>query len=130
MENLYNIAIVLVVVVGWIVTNYFNKRHEITKRQIEFRIDMLQSIVLVKSKLKALIWDTKNSSSVRDDLAKALEDVEFKVNLFGNTKELELMKSIRTYANKSMCLDDKLATMLLELIELARNDIRKKFRMR
>ena len=90
------ISAAIIVVVGWFVNAYINRRHEIAKKRLEYRMQTLQSFLLVFFSIQ------KHSNPFVDDPAFVgnLEESRSKFQIYGRSDEIELfehmVKSIET----------------------------------
>lgn len=79
-----------IVVVGWFVNGQLNRRHEITKKRMDYRLEMLHSF------FPAFFSIQKHQNPFVDDpnLLHSLEDSRSKFQLYGRADEVELFESM------------------------------------
>jgi len=87
-SNLGLIISTSVIVIGWFVNSYFNRKHEKIKKRMEYRLMTLQSFMLIKNSF------TSSSRPFDDDvnLKKKIEDARINFQLYGYQDELDLFE--------------------------------------
>jgi hypothetical protein len=87
---------VLIVVIGWFTNNYFNRRHEIAKKRLEYRLSALESFLPV--------WYVfqKHAAPFEEDpdLLSKLENARTKINLYGQQDEIDAMELFVSHVEK------------------------------
>lgn len=110
----------IIVVVGWFVNNYLNRRNEISKKRLEYRLETLHSIIPVFFSIQK----SKGDPFAEDlDLLGNIESARSKFQLYGYKDEVEhfeLFISSLEQGNIKLMLDN-----LQALILLVKNRIRK-----
>ena len=84
------ISSVIIGVVGWIVNGYINRRHEIAKKRLEYRMQALQSFLPVFFSIQ------KHNNPFVDDpaLLGNLEASRSQFLIYGRSDEIELFESM------------------------------------
>ena len=125
-DTTINISILIsacLAIIGWMVNNYFKRRHEIAKKRLEYRLEALHSFIPVYLSL------AKSSNPFIDDqaLVKKFNDASINFQLYGFEDEIDLLNSCQ---NSIMSNDGKNATNALnELIELVKYRIRDELKL-
>ena len=102
----------IIVVVGWFVNSYLNRRHEIAKKRIDHRLEML------KNYLSFYVGALKSKS------LNGFDDVQVSFHLYGYDDEIELVEQIANIsANQPN--NRKLSELLVNLNVLVRDRLRK-----
>lgn len=105
------------VVIGWFVNSYLNRRHEIAKKRMEYRMDALQSFL----PLFFILQSEVKSGGI--DLNKALSETRTKFQLYCNNEEINAYEClIQSIAKRD---DAEFTDALRNLIQLVREGIRK-----
>ena len=109
------ISAVIIVVIGWFVNSALNRRHEIAKKRMEYRLEALHSF------LPAFFGITENSVSA-PELAEMLARVNTKFQLYCNKAEIDTFVRL---INACHAKDDKAYTEAVrDLACLVREGIR------
>ncbi|MEA3554066.1 MAG: hypothetical protein U9R39_06675 [Campylobacterota bacterium] len=76
----------IIVVLGWFINSYFNRKHERLKKQIEYRLMTLQSFFPVVVSL------TSSANPFKDDkqLVSKIEEARINFQLYGYQDEIDL----------------------------------------
>lgn len=108
---------VIIIVTGWFVNGYLNRKNEIAKKRIEHRLPTLKSF------LKIWYIITKNSSPFEDTKFIILvEEVRGDFHLYGRTDEIELFEQfIKSCETQDL---DGANNTLVQLVPLVRKRIR------
>jgi len=79
-----------IIVVGWFVNGLLNRRHEIAKKRMEYRLETLHSFLPVFFSIQ------KHENPFEDDpeLLEKLEKSRSNFQLYGKTDEIELFESM------------------------------------
>ncbi len=87
-KDLITISSVFIVVIGWFANNEFNRRHEIAKRRLEYRLTALESFLPVWYAFQ------KHSAPFLKDaqLLSKLEKARTNIILYGKLDEIEAME--------------------------------------
>ncbi|MBU2897021.1 hypothetical protein [Vibrio hepatarius] len=87
---------VLIVVIGWFANNEFNRRHEIAKKRLDYRLTALKSFLPV--------WFVfqKHSAPFESDgqLLAKLENARTNINLYGKEDEIDAMELFISHIEK------------------------------
>lgn len=120
--NIVKIAIsVAIAVGGWIIGHYFNSRRdaEVNRKKMvtEYLVNAYRKMNVFASVLAS---GAKGNQSLADDINSAVGDVQ----LFGNMKQIQLVKEIAEYIQKNKCVDtDKLSELLHDLRNALRTEL-------
>lgn len=90
---------VVIVVVGWFVNSHLSRRHEIAKKRIEHRLDMLK-------KYLSFCLEAEKSKSLHD-----FNDIHASFLLYGQKDEIELALQIADAASGQQVDKDFLSPM-------------------
>jgi hypothetical protein len=111
----------VIVVFGWFINSYLNRRHEIFKKRLDFRLKMLESYVLVAESLEKLL-NPKNTMPNTQDFIDKLEKAQVCILLYGTMEEIEIIKDITTLAQQNKHKDLKIRSS--EFMNLIRANLR------
>lgn len=118
------IVSVTVLVIGWFINSWLNRRNEIAKERLKYRMDTLQSIITVLSEIQ-------ESSLAKDGdishLNRLIRDTLTKFYIYGEKDEIELCKDLRKAINDKNNIEFEKS--LNELAELVKNRIRQELRL-
>jgi hypothetical protein len=117
-SNLSLIISTFLVVIGWFVTSYFNRKHEKIKKRTEYRLITLQSFILIKNSF------TSSSTPFEDDknLKKKIEDSRINFQLYGYQDELDLFEDFIKVLEKADI--PKTVEVINKLIKLTNTRLR------
>jgi len=113
--NWITIASVIIVVTGWFINGWLNRKHEIFKKRTDFRLEMFNSYSSYAFTLEKLI-DAKNTDDknvLGKELIERLEEAQAKILLYGTQKEVDLINKIITCAQSNSHLEMRNATASL-----------------
>lgn len=103
----------LLVVIGWFVNNWLNRKHEISKRRTELRLKVLESFVEISKKL-----NFNQSEFCNDEML----DVQVSILIYGYPDEIDLINNlVKSLIEKEM---DNAGQQLTELTHLVRDRLR------
>lgn len=122
--NDYTIVISsIVVVVGWLVNNWFTRRHDVAKKRLEYRLETLHSF------LPVFLSMTSSSAPFIDD--KSLNDkiIQARVNfqLYGNINEINIFEEFVKAIEKQDTLEA--TNTINKLIGMVRRGIRAELKL-
>jgi hypothetical protein len=112
-----------IIIIGWGVNSYFQRKHEILKKRLDFRLEMLHSFLPVFKSISS------SNNPFKDDnkLNEKIIDSRIKFQLYGLKDEIDLFN---LFVNSIEKADTQLATKNInELIKLIRNRIRKELNL-
>ncbi len=117
-KDYITISSVIIIIVGWFINGYINRKHEIAKKRLEYRMDSLESF------LKVWFFIQKNSNPFSDPIfLPLLEKARSNFQLYGETDEIDnFEKFIKKLETKDIIGANK---ALGELVPLVKNKIRK-----
>ncbi|MCT7610304.1 hypothetical protein N5U14_05555 [Aliarcobacter butzleri] len=107
-----------IIIIGWGVNNYFQRKHEILKKRLDFRLEMLHSFLPVFKSISS------SSNPFKDDnkLNEKIIESRIKFQLYGLKDEIDLF---HLFVNSIEKADTQVATKNInELIKLIRLRIR------
>ena len=112
-----------IIIIGWGGNSYFQRKHEILKKRLDFRLEMLHSFLPVFKSISS------SNNPFKDDnkLNEKIIDSRIKFQLYGLKDEIDLFN---LFVNSIEKADTQLATKNInELIKLIRNRIRKELNL-
>ena len=125
MENInYSLIISsIIIMIGWFVTNFFNRRHEISKIRMEYRLKTLESFLPVYISMSL----SKNPYKDDKDLDNKVRNASINFQLYGYKDEIKLFGEFTTALEKANV--DNANTTLDKLIKLTRQRLRKELKL-
>lgn len=113
--NWITIASVIVVVTGWFINGWLNRKHEVFKKRTDYRLEMFNSYTSYAFTLEKLLnpKNTDNQNVLVKELIEKLEITQVKILLYGTQKEVDLVNKIMTYAQNKSHLEMKNTTATL-----------------
>jgi len=100
---------VAAVILGWFVNSWFNRRHEIFKKRLDYRLKMLESYIPVAATLEKVL-NPKNShkrSELTIELVENLEHAQVQFIMYGTEYEIECINRVMVLAQKDLLPDMK-----------------------
>jgi len=125
-DTTINISILIsacLAIIGWMVNNYFKRRHEIAKKRLEYRLETLQSFIPVFLSLS----ESSHTGIDDPELNKKFDHAHINFQLYGFEDEIDLSFSCREsimFNNEKKALD-----ALNKLIELVKYRIRDELKL-
>lgn len=113
----------IIVVVGWFVNSHLNRRHEISKKRMDYRLETLHSF------LPVFLSITSSSQPFIDDpdLSNKLKNAHVNFQLYANQDELIIFEEFMSAIQKQ---DTNNATISInELIKLIRQRLRDELKL-
>lgn len=108
----------LIVVTGWFINSYLNRRHEISKKRLEYRLETLHSFLPVYLSISSSLEPFTNDKKLNDKIISARVNFQ----LYGYQDETKLFQDFVVAIEK---LDNDEATIAInKLIKLTRARIR------
>ena len=108
------IVSLLIVVAGWFINNWLNRKHEIAKKRNEYRVNTLRSFIGISKKL-----NFRQSEFCPDEML----NVQIDFLIFGFKDEVELVnRLVDCLSNKKL---EEASNILPELSSLVRDRLRK-----
>ena len=104
----------VVIVIGWFINSWLTRRHEIAKRRVEIRLEMLRSFIELSKKL---------NSQPEKFPANELMDVQVNFLVYGCNDEIELINSLVENLNNKRLTEA--GEQLTKLTNLVRSRLRK-----
>lgn len=113
----------IIVVTGWFTNSYLNRRHEISKKRLDYRLETLHSFLEVYLSLSSSLEPFKNDKKLNDKIMNARVNFQ----LYGYQDESELFQNFVDALEKS---DNKNTTAIVnKLIKLTRARIRDELKL-
>ncbi len=100
------------IVVGWLVNSYLQRNHEITKKRMNYRIDMLKNYLLFYKKA----YDNKSLIGI--------DDIQVSFLIYGYDDEINLINEILKTVKEQPNDQKKWLDKLIKLNILSRNRLR------
>jgi hypothetical protein len=114
---------VLIIVAGWFINNYLNRKHEISKKRLDYRLETLQSFIPVYLSISSSSKPFIDDKNLNQKIIKA--GINFQ--LYGYQDELILFNSFKTALNNHNL--DKATDSINELIKLVKSRIRSELKL-
>lgn len=91
-----------IVVFGWFINSRLNRKHEIFKKRLDYRLKMLESYVSAAMTLERIFNpnQTKDRKELTTEFLDQLENSQTQILLFGSKSEIELINEIMTFAKQ------------------------------
>lgn len=118
------IVSVIAIIVGWFINSWLNRRNEIAKERLKYRMDTLQSIITLLSELQESSLVKKGDIS---HLNRLIRDTLTKFYIYGEKDEIELCKFLRKAINDKNNIEFE--NSLNKLTELVKNRIRQELQL-
>jgi len=123
------IVSVIAVISGWFINGNLNRKHEIFKKRLDYKLDMYRSYFDTASLLEKLIQN-KSSNSVKmqtltNEFIRNLEACQIKFLMFGDADEIKGICEITLLAsnNKHQELKQKSAIFIASIRNKLRGEI-------
>jgi hypothetical protein len=111
------------VITGWFINSYLNRRHEISKKRLEYRLETLHSFLPVYLSISSSSDPFKNDKKLNDKLMNARVNFQ----LYGYQDEAQLFQNFVTALEKA---DTNEATIVInKLMQLTRSRIRNELKL-
>lgn len=120
LAQIITIVSVILVIIGWFVNQWLNRKNEIVKEARSYRLDMLDSIIKFRN-------DWVKTKNVNQQL---WDECYTKVQLYGLNDELVAFENLRKEMEKEQ--DDnknQMGDYLIKLVILCRNRIREELKI-
>ena len=109
--------------IGWVVNSFFNRRHEISKKRLEYRLETLHSF------LPVFISISSSPKPFEDDkdLSTKIKNARVNFQLYGYQDEIELLdKFVSAIENADV---NETQNTINKLIKLIRQRLRKELKL-
>lgn len=80
---------VIALIVGWFINSWLNRRNEIAKERLKYRMDTLRSIVDLLSEIQECIDNNKGDIT---HLIRKISEISYKFDIYGKEDEQRLWK--------------------------------------
>ncbi len=113
----------IIVVVGWFVNNFLNRRHDISKKRMDYRLESLHSF------LPVFLSITSSSQPFKDDptLSDKIKNARVNFQLYGYQDEIDLFNKFVKAIEKQNT--HEATTTINELIVLVRCRLRNELKL-
>lgn len=113
----------LVIIIGWFTNNEFNRRHEIAKSRLTYRLETLHSFIPMFISL------TKSNQPFQDDkhLNQKIQTAFINIQLYGEPKELNLFLKFKDALERQD--NQKISKYLNELMSLIKIQLRNELKL-
>lgn len=109
---------VIALIVGWFINSWLNRRNEIAKERLKYRMDTLRSIVDLLSEIQECIDNNKGDIT---HLIRKISEISYKFDIYGKEDEQRLWKLFIKAINEK----EKTAQPFNDVLVLVKNRIRK-----
>jgi len=119
-DTTINISILIsacLAILGWLVNNYFTRRHEIAKKRLEYRLEALHSFIPAVEEIKT---GKKNNPDL-------VNESYVKFQLYGTKQENEIFDKMIEYGNENE--NEKVLIQAKELIKIVLTEIRNELKL-
>ena len=127
-SNYITIISVVVLVVGWFVNSWLNRRHEVFKKRVEYQVEMYMAWIDASFTLVEInndkIEESKRKELVRKYIEK-LEHAQKKIILFGETEQINMVETVvrLAQANEHLALVEMTTQLNLSIRNLLRKEL-------
>jgi hypothetical protein len=104
----------IIVIAGWFVNNRLNKKHEITKRRIDNRLEALKSVV------ESVIFEMSKGTDkafAQKDFKDRLERARATIQIYGYRKEIDVFEEFIAALNMAATSEDERRSKLNKINE-------------
>lgn len=117
-KDIITITSIIALIVGWFINSWLNRRSEIAKERLKYRMETLQSIIQVLSELQ----EAASKGGDISHLQRLIRDTLTKFYVYGEADEIALCDNVRVAFNNK---DNIEFTKAIEkLSQLVRDKIR------
>lgn len=113
----------VIVVTGWFINSYLNRRHEISKKRLEYRLETLHSFLPVYLSISSSLQPFKDDESLNDKIVNARVNFQ----LYGYQDESKLFQDFVIAIEKPDVNEVTIAVN--KLIKLTRARIRDELKL-
>ena len=113
----------LVIIIGWFTNNEFNRRHEIAKKRLDYRLKTLHSFLPVFRSFAKSKRPFINDKELNHKLEVSFIDIQ----LYGEQNELSLFLSFKSALENND--SEKMTIYLNQLMELIKKEIRNELKL-
>ena len=124
-DTTINISILIsacLAIIGWMVNNYFKRRHEIAKKRLEYRLETLQSFMPIYKTFQ----DAGTSLKLDKQLTEKINIASVKFQLYGYQDEIDILQN---FLNSLQNNDQQAFIYLNQLIELSKEKLRHELKL-
>lgn len=112
-----------IIIIGWFINNEFNRRHEIAKKRLDYRLKTLHSFLPVYISLTKNKYPFKEDKDLNNKLQKSFIDIQ----LYGQQEELSLFLNFKDALEHENT--DLTTNYLNALMTLIKKEIRKELKL-
>ncbi|MBQ4852595.1 hypothetical protein [Pseudoalteromonas sp. MMG012] len=102
-KDIITIVSVFVVIGGWFFNSHLNRKNEIFKKQLDYKLDMYNSYISTSFLLESIFQKAKANQVISDDIKQEyvtkLSDAQLKFTMLGEQEEINLINNIVDYSN-------------------------------
>jgi len=123
-DTTINISILIsacLAILGWMVNNYFKRRHEIAKKRLEYRLEALHSFIPAVEEIKSLLATGKENNP------NLIKESHIKFQLYGTKKENEIFNKMVEFGKNNEF--KKVSTQAENLIGIVLAEIRNELKL-
>ena len=114
---------VLIIVSGWVINSWLNRRHEIAKKRLEYRMKALESFLPFAYSAQKVF----NLGQDEPELVEKLWTVYVNIHIYGSEQEIKLIDDVYTaYRDKNV---EKFQSSYSPLYDYLRNSLRKELKL-
>ncbi|NOQ31648.1 MAG: hypothetical protein GQ570_11055 [Helicobacteraceae bacterium] len=113
----------IIVVVGWFINSFLNRRHEISKKRLEYRLETLHSFLPVYLSISSSLEPFKDDKELNDKIMNARVNFQ----LYGYRDEIILFQDFVNAIEKPDI--NKVTITVNKLIKLTRDRIRNELKL-
>lgn len=96
-KDIITIISIAALIIGWFINSWLNRRNEIAKERLKYRMETLQSIIQILSELQ------ESSATLNGDIShlqRLIRDTLTKFYIYGEADEIYLCNELREAYNK------------------------------
>ena len=118
---------ILALIIGWFVNGYLNRKNDIAKKRLEYRLPTLQSYL----KIWYIFNDPQSGQKINfSEYRKLVVESRENFQLYGSRSEIALFEEFIKYGTDASGNNEKAKRALEKLTELIRLQIRKELRIK
>lgn len=114
---------VIIIMVGWFINSWLNRKNEIAKVCLKYRLDALTPIINVVKEINEYIASGNVDVA---HLQHILADMSYNLGMYGKKDEIEYWKEIINTFNKEHKIEEK---QFNEFVEFIKSRIRKELNL-
>lgn len=127
--NLITIVASTVLVIGWFVNGFIQRKHEIAKERFKFRMEMLKESIDLLNTIKALQPNKYINYFTSSEFKNLFIKVDKLFFLYGEENELSKWKQVATQIRSNTINEINLMSYVDDCITILRKNIRKELNL-